>query len=178
MSALVTITKRKPITLLVISVALIVLGVYQMTNRANRNVRNNNPLNIKKGADWVGLSAIQNDTVFAQFKAAKYGFRAAYIILLQYLEREDNTIQSIISKWAPSSENHTSAYIDYIAQKTELSPGTELLPTDLSLLMYHMANYEGAQGVFSYAQIHNGIALAEQESFVIARLNRLSAGYV
>ena len=94
------------------------------------------------------------------------------------MEREDNTIQSIISKWAPSSENHTSAYIDYIAQKTELSPGTELLPTDLSLLMYHMANYEGAQGVFSYAQIHNGIALAEQESFVIARLNRLSAGYV
>ncbi|PCH95654.1 MAG: hypothetical protein COB83_08015 [Gammaproteobacteria bacterium] len=157
--------------------ALIVWGIYTMTNKKNRNVRNNNPLNIKKGADWVGLKAIQTDGTFAQFKAPKYGFRAAFIILLQYLEREDNTIQLIIAKWAPSSENNTGNYINYLAQKTELSPGAEILPTDLPLLMYHMANLEGAKGAFDYTQIKDGVELAEQESFVIARLNRLSAGY-
>jgi len=177
MSVLLNINPLKPVNLLIIGVVIFVLGVYKMKKQPNRNVRNNNPLNIKKGADWIGLKALQTDGTFAQFKSVKYGFRAAFIILLQYLEREDNTIQSIITKWAPNSENHTSAYINYIVQKTELPTNATILPTDLPLLMYHMANYEGAQGAFTYTQIKDGIDLAERESFVIARLNRLSSNY-
>ena len=152
-------------------------GVYYMLNRPNRNDRNNNPLNIRESADWEGERSLNLDKAFEEFKTPEYGFRAAYIILLQYLERGDNTIQAITSKWAPSSENHTGKYIEYLADKMSFSPSDEILPTDLALLMYHMANYEGAQGVFNYTQISDGIALANQESFVIARLNRLALGY-
>ncbi len=163
--------------LLILATVVMTAGVYYMVNRPNRNVRNNNPLNIRESASWEGERSLDLDKSFEEFKTPEYGFRAAYIILLQYLERGDNTIQAITNKWAPSSENHTSKYIEYLANKMDLSPAVELLPTDLALLMYHMANYEGAQGAFNYAQINKGIALANQESFIIARLNRLTGSY-
>lgn len=158
-------------------VILAVIGVYKMAKKPNRNVRNNNPLNIRESADWEGEKSINSDKAFEEFKTPEYGFRAAYIILLKYLERGDNTIQKIVSKWAPSSENHTDAYINYIAEKMASSPAIPLLVADLPLLMLHMANYEGANGAFSYEQIQDGIKLAEQEDFVIARLSRLSNSY-
>jgi hypothetical protein len=167
----------RPLHLFILTIVVMTAGGYYMVNRPNKNVRNNNPLNIRESADWEGERSLNLDKAFEEFKTPEYGFRAAYIILLQYLERGDNTIHAITSKWAPSSENHTSAYIDYLADKTDLSPTAEIMPTDLALLMFHMANYEGAKGAFNYTQINDGIALANQEGFVIARLNRLSLGY-
>jgi hypothetical protein len=163
--------------LLMLTTVVMTMGIYYMNTRPNRNVRNNNPLNIRESASWEGEKSLDLDKSFEEFKTPEYGFRAAYIILLQYLERGDNTIAAITAKWAPSTENHTDKYVDYLADKMELSPSAELLPTDLPLIMLHMANYEGAQGAFNYAQINEGIALANQESFVIARLNRLALGY-
>ena len=145
-------------------------------NRKPKNVRNNNPLNIEKGADWKGLQAIQNDVRFAQFKSAKYGFRAGYIILLQYLERGDNNLQKIINKWAPSGtddNNHTDNYIGYIADKVQLSPVERVTAAMLPEIMLHMSNFEGGKGHFTIEQARQGEQLAQQEDFVIARLQRL-----
>lgn len=151
----------------------VIIGVYKM-KKTPRNVRNNNPLNIRESARWDGERAVDSDKAFEEFKSPEYGFRAAYIILLQYLERGDNTIQKIVSKWAPATENHTSAYINYIAEKLILSPAVTLLPTDLALLMLHMANYEGANGAFTIEQAQAGVELAKRSSFVVARLARLA----
>lgn len=154
---------------------LILTGLYLM-NRKPKNVRNRNPLNIEKGADWKGLQLIQNDDRFAQFKTAKWGFRAGYIILLQYLERGDNNLQKIINKWAPSGtddNNHTDNYIGYIADKVQLSPVELVTAAMLPEIMLHMSNFEGAKGAFNIEQAIEGQQLAQQEDFVIARLQRL-----
>jgi hypothetical protein len=150
-------------------------GVYLMRNKP-RNVRNNNPLNIKESSQWLGERTLDLDTTFEEFKSPEYGFRAGYIILLQYLERGDNTIQSIINKWAPSGteeNNHTQAYIDYVADKMQLSPSEYIAPVMLPEMMLHMSVFEGSKGAFTIEQAVNGAELAEQEEFVIARLQRL-----
>jgi len=154
---------------------ILTTGIYLMT-RTPKNVRNNNPLNIEKGADWKGLQAIQNDVRFAQFTHAKWGFRAGYIILLQYLERGDNDLQKIINKWAPSGtddNNHTDNYIGYIADKVELSPSETVTPDLLPEIMLHMSNFEGGKGHFTLAQAQQGEQLAQQEDFVQSRLARI-----
>jgi hypothetical protein len=157
-------------------VILLVVGVY-MAIRPNRNVRNNNPLNIRESANWLGEKKLNLDAAFEEFESPEYGFRAGYIILLQYLERGDNTIEKIVSKWAPVADNnHTGNYIDYLADKLDMSEFQELAPNDLPELMVAMSDFEGGQGRFTLQQAIGGIELANQESFVIARLNRLGYG--
>lgn len=145
-------------------------------NRKPKNVRNNNPLNIKESADWDGERALNLDPIFEEFQSPEYGFRAGFIILLQYLERGDSTITSIINKWAPrgtEENNHTQSYIDYVADKIQLSPNEYVSPTMLPELMLHMSVFEGSKGAFTIEQAKQGAALANKEDFVIARLHRL-----
>lgn len=115
-----------------------------------RNVRNNNPLNIERGADWDGLSPDQTDDRFAIFIQPKYGFRAGYIILVQYSKRGDNTINKIINCWAPPGENNTNNYQDYVASKMGVSADSVIAPNQFVSLMLYMSQMEGATGEYAY----------------------------
>lgn len=89
-----------------------------------RGIRNNNPLNIRKGNTWKGERPVQTDKAFEQFVSMEYGIRAGFKILRNYitgfngLGEKYNTIYKIINRWAPAHENHTWAYIDYVVDKT------------------------------------------------------------
>ena len=88
-----------------------------------RGIRNNNPLNIRIGNTWLGERPNPTDQEFEEFVTMEYGLRAAFLILRRYIRRyKKNTISSIVSTWAPSSENNTLKYIDRVAQMTHLSP--------------------------------------------------------
>ena len=77
-----------------------------------RGIRNNNPLNIRVGNNWKGEVAKPSDHTFEQFTEMKWGCRAAFIILRTYINRHKlDTIPKIITRWAPSNENNTLAYI-------------------------------------------------------------------
>ena len=83
-----------------------------------RCIRNNNPLNIRRGtARWKGMSKRDDDEDFEQFETMAYGWRAAFILLgrTYYEKYHLNTIQKIISRWAPACENKTDAYMMYVA---------------------------------------------------------------
>ena len=86
-----------------------------------RNIRNNNPLNIRRSKDqWQGLAAEQSDAQFFQFKTMAMGWRAAFVILTRtyYHNYRLFTIRRIISRWAPTSENDTKAYIKKVSNLT------------------------------------------------------------
>ena len=93
-----------------------------------RGIRNNNPLNIRKGSAWLGLATKQTDPQFCQFKSMVYGLRAAHKLLRNYITGSDGRVKpcdnlsTIIRKWAPPTENVTQRYIDYVAKETGLSP--------------------------------------------------------
>ena len=92
-----------------------------------RGIRNNNPLNIRKGNNWKGERPHQTDKAFEEFQSMEFGIRAGFIILRKYingyfgLTTKFNTIEKIIRRWAPPSENATQKYIDFVAKDMGIS---------------------------------------------------------
>ena len=85
-----------------------------------RGMRNNNPLNIRIGNNWLGERnpADCDDPDFEQFTSMIYGLRAAFCILRRYIRHYHRcTVAQIISSWAPSNENATSKYIEFGCKK-------------------------------------------------------------
>ena len=101
-----------------------------------RGIRNNNPLNIRKGNNWQGERPIQHDKAFEEFSSMTYGIRAGFIIIRKYmsgyngLTRKFNTIEQIIRRWAPPTENATQKYIDQVAKESGISPRLKLSFSD------------------------------------------------
>lgn len=83
-----------------------------------RGVRNNNPGNIRLGDQWQGLCSVQTDKSFCQFSEIAYGIRClGYILRNSYFQRQGlNTVSKIITRWAPSTENDTPAYIAAVSK--------------------------------------------------------------
>lgn len=94
-----------------------------------RNIRNNNPLNIRRSKDkWQGLDAKQSDSSFFKFESMEMGWRAAFVILTKtyYHKYRLFTIRKIIKRWAPSVENDTDAYIKKVSDLTGIDPDEPL----------------------------------------------------
>ena len=84
--------------------------------KAPRGIRNNNPLNLRVGNNWKGEVENPSDPTFEQFTEMKWGVRAAFVVLRNYIVRHKcNTIRKIISRWAPSNENNTEQYIKTVS---------------------------------------------------------------
>lgn len=79
----------------------------------SRGLRNNNPGNIEQNKDkFQGEIIPSQDKRFKQFKSMAYGYRAMFVTLHTYLVKyKRDTIEKIITAWAPSVENHTGEYI-------------------------------------------------------------------
>ena len=92
-----------------------------------RGIRNNNPLNIRVGNVWLGEVNNPTDPLFEQFNSMEYGLRAGFVLLRRYIRHyKRQTIEDIISSWAPSNENNTKAYIDTVVKVSEI-PSNRIL---------------------------------------------------
>lgn len=93
-----------------------------------RGIRNNNPLNIRHNRNnrWQGVYEQQTDTEFVRFASMQFGIRAGFVIIRNYIKAGHKDVASIISRWAPSSENNTDAYIRHVCELSGLSPFQEL----------------------------------------------------
>lgn len=104
-----------------------------------RGQRNNNPLNIRIGNVWLGEVRNPTDPDFEQFVSILYGLRAAFVLLRRYIRHyHRDTVRTIISAWAPSSENNTASYISSVCTLAHLDPDTPIdfadKPTLLALV--------------------------------------------
>lgn len=88
----------------------------------SRGLRNNNPLNIRLSrTPWQGEVRPSQDKAFCQFRSPAYGYRAALKLLRNYsLVHGCHTVRTIISRWAPPSENDTKGYISTVCKLTGL----------------------------------------------------------
>ncbi len=115
--------------------------------RLNRPQRNNNPGNIEYGpfARSQGAIAREPEGRFAVFASAREGFRAL-VNLLQTDSYQSRTLGAAIHRFAPSSENNTAAYIQYVENRTGIprhSRLRDLSPQELEKLALAKATYEG-----------------------------------
>lgn len=87
-----------------------------------RGIRNNNPLNIRKGSNWKGERPVQTDKAFEEFTSMEYGIRAGFKLICNHINGfggkrpKANTIAKLIRVWAPPVENNTNKYIDFVAE--------------------------------------------------------------
>ena len=101
-----------------------------------RGIRNDTPLNIRKGCAWAGMREVQTDPSFVQFKSMQYGLRAGFRLMKNHItgfngkRPKFNTIAKLISVWAPPSENATNKYIDFVCQYAKMQPNDIILETN------------------------------------------------
>lgn len=135
-----------------------------MNKPTPRGIRNNNPLNIRKGQSWLGLSPIQDDPAFCQFRSMELGIRAACKIIQTYIRKHHlTTVREIIYRWAPPADgNDTGSYVRQVCKETGFWPETNINSTNvwqLTTLLQAMAYVEN--GVKLERQVvFNGVMLA------------------
>ncbi len=88
----------------------------------SRGLRNRNPGNIRRsGVRYKGEVRPSTDPAFKQFGSMALGYRAIFVLVETYRIRYGiDTVRGIVSRWAPSSENDTGAYIRTVCRLTGL----------------------------------------------------------
>lgn len=129
-----------------------------------RGVRNNNPGNIRQsGTPWVG-QAPGNDPAYVTFATPEAGIRAMGKNLLTYQDTYGlNTISSIVSRWAPASENDTASYIRTVSKAMGVKPDSALNlrdPDTMGKLIGAMIRVENGKQPYTDAQLQAGINAA------------------
>lgn len=99
-----------------------------------RGIRNNNPFNIKRTYNsWKGKLKNGTDKDFEQFRTIDYGLRAGFLLLRNaYIAKGFNTVEKIIPRFAPATENNVSRYCDYIVANSPLDYDTKISVNSLS----------------------------------------------
>lgn len=95
-----------------------------------RGLRNCNPGNIRKNSvRYQGELQPSSDKAFKSFASMAYGYRAMFVVLHTYQRKHGlRTISQMISRYAPSNENHTQAYIDAVSEASGV-PATSNITT-------------------------------------------------
>lgn len=118
-----------------------------MYDKFPRGIRNNNPLNIKiSSSNWIGKRLSNSDGIFEQFDTLMLGYRAALVIIRNYINLYNlHYISPIIRRWAPHSENDVSAYVKFVCDKATIDVNTYISFSNKPLIcdiVFAMALYE------------------------------------
>lgn len=133
-----------------------------------RGVRNRNPGNIDyvPRNKWRGQlppdPAIEKR--FARFDTPENGIRALGKLLLTYQDKHGlKTVKAIISRWAPSIENNTDAYVRAVEASIGAEPGAEIdlhsMPV-MSSFVAAIIRHENAGYVYPEAVLSEGVRRA------------------
>ena len=150
--------KRSTIIFILLGIIILLIvfkkPIKKQMSKLTRGYRNNNPGNIRKTAKkWKGeIEGI--DKEFKSFSSMAYGYRAIFALLREYIGKGYNTIEKIINRYAPPSENVTSAYVHTVERRTGLSKD-EILSFADELKMFKI--------VKAISFVENGIAADDTE---------------
>jgi hypothetical protein len=99
-------------------------------------IRLNNPGNLRFSENNKWKGQIGSAEGFCQFDTPVNGCRAMMTLLRNYYAIDGLvTLQDIISKYAPPSENETDVYIDNVSKRMKYSPDAQLDLSDDQELM-------------------------------------------
>jgi hypothetical protein len=126
-------------------------------------LRNNNPGDLRPGDEWQGMIGVNEG--FIVFSDITWGIRALVRDLVNAINEGFDTITTLITHYAPPSENDTAGYIASVSSDTGLDPGLQLGtdPDTLSSLVRAIMNKElspGNSALVSDADIQEGVNMA------------------
>ncbi|MEQ1965429.1 structural protein [Xenorhabdus khoisanae] len=118
----------------------------------SRGIRNNNPGNIDHNPANKWQGQLPHDTKiekrFCRFETAEHGIRALMKLLTNYHKGGHNSVSKMINRYAPNSENNTSAYIKGVAKALNVDPNQALdinKPTLIALAKSIIRHENGRQ---------------------------------
>ncbi len=150
-----------------------------------RNERNNNIGNIDFRNDRNRPGQLGSDGRFIRFATPEQGVQAAVEVLHVYRDRYGiNTLQGIVNRWAPPSENNTGNYINHMERHVGVSANQPLDLNDPTLVAKIIAAkglIEGGpapmQRTFTPQVIARGVQLAfEQPSSITGQRHTPTGG--
>jgi len=133
-------------------------------------IRSNNPGNLRPGKQkWLGeLNA--DPRGYCVFVSAEMGIRAMMKNLLTYQRKYGlRTVETIISRWAPGSENDTESYIRQVEAQTGIRRALPISlqnPDTLMALTKAIIRHEngkppaGTEAWYTDETLHNAMAAA------------------
>ncbi|RZZ81947.1 structural protein P5 [Pseudoxanthomonas winnipegensis] len=137
---------------------------------APRGVRNNNPGNLDRNPDviWQGEDrsegALAREKRFCVFLTPEYGFRALVRTLVTYQDKHKlRTVDQMIRRWAPPSENDTTAYVRQVASALGVAPDRPLdihAPETAFQFAKAIARHENGGNFWGDQVIRDGVELA------------------
>lgn len=131
--------------------------------KQSRGIRNNNPGNIERSKiKWNGMSKDQSsDSRFIVFEYPQDGIRSMARVLQKYQSKYKlDTIEKVINRWAPPSENNVTAYVNYVSKKSGISPKQKINLNDsntLLLIMSAMIEHENGYMPYDNQTLLEGI---------------------
>ena len=122
----------------------------------SRGLRNCNPGNIRQSRSrFVGEVRPSRDAAFKQFESMAYGYRAMFVLLDSYRRRYGlNNIRAMISRWAPPVENHTEAYIRFVAERSGI---------DAEVTLDTRSERDMIPMVAAMSEIENGVKASRED---------------
>ena len=129
-----------------------------------RGLRLNNPGLLRHGDAWLGRASEQPDPDFVAFATPEYGLRALVKTLTTYQRRHGlRTLRELVTRWAPPSENDTTAYLRAVARALDRdadAPVDVRSPRDARALIEAIVRHENGQQPYDAATIREGLRLA------------------
>lgn len=131
-----------------------------------RGVRANNPLNIEINDknNWRGKVSPSIDVRFETFQAPEYGFRAGAILLRDTYQGRYGleTISELINRFAPSHENDSDNYAQFVAKQLGVSPNQPIdLRSDATLArLIHAMSIMEVGHYYSLEQVLQGVQMS------------------
>jgi hypothetical protein len=105
-------------------------GIENMT----RGYKNRNPGNIEKTTGFWKGEIQGTDKRFKTFINMEHGYRAIFVLLRGYIDKGFDTIEKIINRYAPPSENVTSSYVTHVSKIAGISKDEKINFSDTQLL--------------------------------------------
>lgn len=133
--------------------------------RLPRSVRNNNPGNLNFAGQAGATKEGGAGGRFAVFGSTEEGVSALSKQLRRYAQRGKDTIRSIVTTYAPASENNTAAYIASLSKQTGIGPDEKLNLDDAATmkgLIRGISRHEAGGSYLTEAQISGGLALSSR----------------
>jgi len=135
-------------------------GVIKAQNGLPLGLRQRNPGNIRPGAGFIGETGVGSG--YATFGSDDEGLRAIQRLLMTYGDEYGiNTLRGLANRYAPTSENPTENYINFLSKQTGIDPDQEIdLAGRGSSIIPAIIGFEQGQQPFSQAQIDRAIRAA------------------
>lgn len=138
-----------------------------------RGIRNFNPGNIEHNPanKWQGrmpraqmTPAQRAEKRFEVFKSPVWGIRAMCKLLINYQDFHGcDTVAKVINRWAPSTENNTTAYINAVATRMGVHPHEPINLHQYAMLhpcVLAIIQHENGKQPYNAAIIEEGLRLA------------------